>query len=73
MDNLKKVLAAAGLDLSDVVQCRGYVKNHSDWAEYNNLYREYFKAPFPARTTLVNCLGNIKFEIEVIAAVRDGR
>jgi 2-iminobutanoate/2-iminopropanoate deaminase len=70
MENLKKILAAAGLDLSDVVQARGYVKNHSDWAEYNKLYREYFKEPFPARTTLVNCLGNIKFEIEVVAAQR---
>jgi len=68
--NLKQVLAAAGLDLSDVVQVRSYVKNHSDWAEYNKLYREYFKEPFPARTTIVNCLGNVKYEIEVVAAVR---
>jgi 2-iminobutanoate/2-iminopropanoate deaminase len=70
LGNLKKILAAAGLDLSDVVQVRSYLKNHSDWAEYNTLYREYFKEPFPARTTIVNCLGNIKFEIEVVAAVR---
>ena len=70
MANLKKVLAAAKLDLSDVVQVRSYLKNHADWNEYNTLYRQFFKEPFPARTTIVNCLGSIKFEIEVVALVR---
>ena len=34
---------------------------------YNELYREYFSAPFPARTTITNCLANLKYEIECIA------
>jgi 2-iminobutanoate/2-iminopropanoate deaminase len=35
------------------------------------LYRTYFSAPFPARTTIVNCLGEaLLFEIEVVAVPR---
>jgi 2-iminobutanoate/2-iminopropanoate deaminase len=67
-DNLKKILAAAGLDLSHVVLVRRYLKNQSDWETYNRLYREYFKEPFPARTSLVNCLGTVLYEVDVIAS-----
>ncbi len=68
MENVSKVLAGAGLTLADVVQVRSYVNAQSDLAEYNKLYREYFTAPYPARTTLIGCLGTIlKFEIDVVA------
>jgi len=53
-ENVAKVLSAAGLNLSDVVQVRSYVRNPDDLPEYNKIYREFFKAPFPARTTLTN-------------------
>jgi 2-iminobutanoate/2-iminopropanoate deaminase len=66
--NLRRILHAAGLDFQHVVQVRSYVKNQSDLARYNDLYREYFKEPFPARTTIVNCLGTVLFEIDVVAA-----
>src|SRR5687767_2357970 len=65
--NLHRILAAAGLDLSHVVQVRGYLNEHSDWAEYDRLYREYFREPFPARTTIVRCLGRVKVEIDCVA------
>jgi len=67
LENLQKILAAAGLGLGDVVQVRSYLKNQSDWDAYNRLYREYFKEPLPARTTLVNCLGTVLYEVDVIA------
>jgi 2-iminobutanoate/2-iminopropanoate deaminase len=67
LENLQKILAAAGLGLADVVQVRSYLKNQSDWDAYNRLYREYFKEPLPARTTLVNCLGTVLYEVDVIA------
>ena len=44
-----------------------YVKNAADLPQYNQLYREYFKPPYPARTTITNCLGKVLFEIDVIA------
>lgn len=66
--NLAAVLAAAGCTLADVIQTRNYVDRPADLAEYNRLYREYFKAPLPTRTTITNCLGGtLKYEIECIA------
>lgn len=69
--NIAKLLAAAGLDFSDVVQVRSYVRDPSDLAEYNVVYREFFQATFPARTTLTGCLPEfLKFEVDVVAATR---
>ena len=45
-----------------------YVQDPSDVLRFNELYREYFTAPYPARTTITSCLSaTIKFEIDVIA------
>ena len=67
MENLRRILRACGSDFDKVARCNVYLKNGSDWDEYNKLYREYFSAPFPARTTIQNCLGKVLFEIDVIA------
>ena len=70
-ENVKKILLAAGLDFSDVVQVRNYVGRQEDLAEFNQIYREYFSSPFPARTTLIGCLGTLlKFEVDVVALKR---
>lgn len=67
-DNLGKILAGAGLGFADVVQVRNYVNKQEDLAEFNQIYREYFKEPFPARTTIMGCLGTLlKFEVDAIA------
>jgi 2-iminobutanoate/2-iminopropanoate deaminase len=70
LENVRRVLAAAGYALSDVVQVRSYVGRQEDLAEYNQIYRRFFAAPYPARTTLIGCLGNLlKFEIDVVACL----
>ena len=67
-DNVIKVLAGAGLTLQNVVKVSSYVGRQEDLAEYNKIYRDYFKAPYPARTTLIGCLGDVvKFEVDVVA------
>lgn len=67
-DNLGQVLEAAGLSFEDVVQVRNYVGNQEYLPEFNKIYKEYFKPPYPARTTIMNCLGTVlKFETEAIA------
>lgn len=66
--NVEDVLAGAGLTLADVVQVRSYIREAADVATYNEIYRELFTAPFPARTTITNCLPEtLRFEVEVIA------
>lgn len=68
IENLRLVLAAAGCSLRDVVQTRNYVRDPADLARYNELYREYFAAPFPARTTITSCLPPaLRYEIECVA------
>ena len=70
-DNLGKILNAAGLGFENVVQVRNYVGRQEDLAAFNRIYREYFSAPFPARTTLIGCLGDLlKFEVDAVAMVK---
>ncbi|HEY1062579.1 MAG TPA: RidA family protein, partial [Daejeonella sp.] len=67
-DNLKVILEAAGLGFDDVVQVRNYVGKQEYLSEFNTIYKEYFKEPYPARTTLIGCLGTLlKFEVDVVA------
>lgn len=67
-ENLRLILAAASLDFSDVIQVRNYVGKQEYLAEFNAIYREFFSEPYPARTTLIGCLGDLlKFEVEVVA------
>jgi 2-iminobutanoate/2-iminopropanoate deaminase len=66
--NLRRVLLAAGVDLDRVVQVRCYLAHQDDWDAHNVIYRQYFTEPFPARTTLVSCLGDlVKYEIDCVA------
>jgi 2-iminobutanoate/2-iminopropanoate deaminase len=69
MQNVIDVLHSAGLTLENVVRVTSYVRDPADLPAYNDLYREYFSAPHPARTTLTSCLpAALKFEVDVIAA-----
>jgi 2-iminobutanoate/2-iminopropanoate deaminase len=68
IDNVRSVLESQGLALSDVIRVTSYVRDPDNRARYNEIYREYFSEPFPARTTLTNCLPEeLHFEIDVIA------
>lgn len=69
-ENMRMILEAAGSGLDRVVQVRSYVRDATDVAEYNQLYRQLFKEPFPARTTVTGCLPEtLRFEVECIATV----
>jgi 2-iminobutanoate/2-iminopropanoate deaminase len=68
VENVRKVLAAAGCTLADVIQTRNYVREAADVPLFNQLYREYFSEPYPARTTITNCLPPaLKYEVEAVA------
>jgi 2-iminobutanoate/2-iminopropanoate deaminase len=71
--NLRRILASAGLGFADVVQVRVYLSDQSNWDEHNRIYREYFSEPYPARTTLIGCLGDlVKYEVDLVAFDRGG-
>jgi 2-iminobutanoate/2-iminopropanoate deaminase len=68
VENLRDVLESAGSDLAHVVQTRNYIRDSANTPRFNELYREYFSEPFPARTTITGCLPPIlHFEIDCIA------
>ena len=71
VENLRRVLESAGSDLAHVVQTRNYVRDAEDLPLFNQLYREYFSAPYPARTTIAHCLpAALRFELEAVAVVK---
>ena len=67
LENLRLVLQAAGCTFADVIQTRNYLRDDKDLPRYNELYREYFQPPYPARATITRCLGAIQYEIEAVA------
>ena len=73
MQQMQATMKDAGVDFSDVVSVRCYVQNPADLPIHNRLYRQFFSEPFPARTTIVNCLPpGLLFEIECVAQKADG-
>jgi 2-iminobutanoate/2-iminopropanoate deaminase len=73
MRNVERILAAAGATMDDVVQVRVFLGDMSFRDEYNRRYPTYFSSPLPARTTVADGIGNLKFEIDVVAyAPRSG-
>jgi 2-iminobutanoate/2-iminopropanoate deaminase len=72
LENVQRILAMEGLTLEHVVQVRSYLSAQQYLADYDRVYREYFRATRPARTTLLGVLGTVvKYEIDVVAY--DGR
>lgn len=70
LTNVGKVLEAAGAGFGDVVRCGVYITNPDDFAPMNDVYREFFPEPLPARTTVVTGLvGGIKVEIDCVAVL----
>ena len=53
MANVQTVLAAADMRLSDVVSVTAYLADMSDFARFNEIYKEYFTStPLPTRSTV---------------------
>ena len=68
MENLIQILHDSGSDLAHVIQTRNYLRDPANIADFQKLYAEYFKPPFPARTTITHCLPPVlHYEIEGIA------
>ncbi len=69
LENLKKVLASAGLGFEHIVKTTVFLADMADFAAMNQVYAEYMVAPFPARSTIqVAALPlGARVEIEAIA------
>lgn len=48
--NIKNILAAEGLSMADVVKVTVLLTSMDDFAAVNEVYTEFFEAPYPARS-----------------------
>jgi len=70
MQNMKAVLAAAGMTFENVIKTSIFIMNMADFSRINAVYASYFdEATAPARETVqVACLPkNVNIEISMIA------
>ena len=52
LDNIKGMLESQGLDLSHVVKTTVFLNDMNDFSAMNEVYAQYFKSPFPARSAI---------------------
>ena len=72
LQNLQAFLSEAGLGFENVVKTTIFLADIADFAAVNEIYAEFFKEPYPARSTVaVKTLpkGGL-VEIELIAATK---
>jgi 2-aminomuconate deaminase len=72
IETIREMLAAAGAQLTDLVQVTAYLVNMNDFGGYNEVYGEFFDSSGPARTTVaVHQLPHphILIEIQAVAYV----
>lgn len=70
LDNIKRTVETAGLTMDNLVWVQVFCSDLTAYAEFNAVYRTYFKGPLPARAFLgTNALLNgSRFEVMGIAA-----
>jgi len=68
LKNVRVILEAAGASMDHVVKVTVHLQELTkDFRAFNEVYREFFKEPFPVRTTVGSDLLDILVEIDVIA------
>src|SRR5580700_4037241 len=73
LQNISAILDAAGSSLKDVVRVGVFLADMKDFAAMNEVYKEFFPADQPARTTIGCQLRKIKVEIDCVAIVSKRR
>ncbi len=73
LQNLGAVLAAAGLDYTNVVKTTCFLADIGDFAAFNGVYARFFREPPPARSTfaVVALPKGALAEVEAVARRRD--
>ena len=69
LENLSAVALAGGTSLSNAVKVNVYLDDLDSIHELETVYRDYFVAPFPVRTTVRAGLRGYLVEIDAIVAI----
>ncbi len=68
IENIRRTLAAAGVGLERIVKTTVFVTSMDEFWEMNEVYREFFKDPLPARSAVeVTRLARPEFKVEIEA------
>lgn len=69
--NVKHILEEAGTDMAHVVKTTVFLADMADFADMNEVYAQFFDAPFPARSAVAikTLPKNARVEIECVAEV----
>ncbi len=72
LDNIRAILAAAGLTMEDVVSTTVYLTDINEFDRMNQVYASFFKAAPPARATVqvARLARDVTIEISAIAVGR---
>lgn len=65
--NLEAALADVGASLKDVVKVTAWITDAAHMAGFNEVYRNVFLEPYPARSTVISGLVAGDVEIEAVA------
>lgn len=71
--NLCRSMKAAGVEKTDIIQCRAYLPDVALWADFNVEYAEFFGDHKPVRTVVPtrNLYAGCQVEIEAVAYKAD--
>ena len=69
--NVQHILEEAGTDMAHVVKTTVFLADMADFADMNEVYAQFFEAPFPARSAVAikTLPKNARVEIECVAEV----
>ena len=69
LTRIKDVLTRNGASLADVVKCTVFLADIAEWPAFNEVYVEFFKKPYPARSALAasGLVRKARVEVECIA------
>jgi len=71
LENLREVLASGGASFDDVVKTTCFLNDMNDFAQFNEVYQEFFKNDPPARSCVAvdRLPKDVLVEIEAIARI----
>lgn len=73
LTNISNILASDGLTMNNVVKVTVLLADINDFAAVNEVYQEFFEAPYPARSAFAVAAlpKNARIEIEAIASCKN--
>ena len=71
MGNIRNILDEAGSSLSNILKVTVYLLNMKEYAQFNEVYAQYFQADLPARSCIqaAKLPFGLKLEIDAIACI----